>query len=138
MHPNPPDQGSVHNLDDRRAGTDQPAANRAAKKQENRAKYAAQKAERKKANAAKAASKQPKCTGKNKAGLPCRSFAVKDGLCRVHSASEEEYEILMEQARAVRRQAKVKPHELMRQVIESNPIAFMQPYLDSLGIRVIS
>jgi hypothetical protein len=43
----------------------------------------------------------------------------------------------MEQARAVRRKNQLRPHELMRVVIESNPIAFMQPYLDALGVRIV-
>jgi hypothetical protein len=81
---------------------------------------------------------QARCSALTKADRPCKSFAVtKDGLCHMHSKSEAEQELLLAQARAVRKQAKLKPHELMRVVIESNPIAFMQPYLDALGIRVI-
>jgi hypothetical protein len=79
-----------------------------------------------------------KCSALTKNGMKCKSFAyTDDGLCHMHSKSEEERQLLLKQARAVRDQAKLKPHELMRVVIESNPIAFMQPYLDALGIRVV-
>jgi hypothetical protein len=85
----------------------------------------------------------PRCEATTKVGYPCRGNATTNDpetgkrLCKTHAATEEERKIMMEQAQAVRRQAKLKPHELMRQVIESNPIAFMQPYLDALGIRVV-
>jgi hypothetical protein len=79
-----------------------------------------------------------RCKAKTKAGFPCRSFArTPDGLCYYHSRSKEEQAILQEQAQAARKMNKAKPHELMRQIIESNPIIFMQPYLDSLGIRIV-
>jgi hypothetical protein len=105
-------------------------AKRAASKA-NRAKFAEDKDKAR-------AKAQPRCNGLTKAGRPCRSFAItEDGLCHLHSKSEAEQKLLLDQARAVRQQAKLKPHELMRVVIESNPIAFMQPYLDALGIRVI-
>lgn len=57
--------------------------------------------------------------------------------CHIHSRTEEERKVLMAQAQATRAQNQLKPHELMRVVVESNPIAFMQPYLDALGIRVV-
>lgn len=85
----------------------------------------------------------PRCEAITKRGYPCRAKGVTHDpdtgklLCRIHAATEEERKVLMAQARAIRGQHKLKPHELMRQVIESNPIAFMQPYLDALGIRVV-
>jgi hypothetical protein len=79
-----------------------------------------------------------RCKGRTKLGSRCKSYAkTADGLCVRHSASEVEAKALMAQARAIRDQAKLKPHELMRAVVESNPIAFMQPYLDALGIKVV-
>lgn len=84
--------------------------------------------------------KSRRCSSVNAAGFPCKQYADRnnaDGLCVFHQKTEDERRILQQQAQIVRRQAKLKPHELMRQVIESNPVAFMQPYLDALGIRIV-
>jgi hypothetical protein len=84
--------------------------------------------------------KYGRCTAITTNGRRCRRSPIKgnpEGHCNVHSKSEEERKLLMAQARAVRGQTNLKPHELMRQVVESNPLAFMQPYLDALGIRVV-
>jgi len=80
-------------------------------------------------------------------GNQCKSRAITtaedptDGqvkrLCSFHASDMEQQRIMMEQARAVRGMRHAKPHELMRTIVESNPILFMQPYLDSLGIRIV-
>lgn len=79
-----------------------------------------------------------RCRAQTKAGRQCKARAVTDeGLCTWHSSDAETQRIMMEQATALRRRVQAKPHELMRTVIESNPVAFMQPYLDALGIRIV-
>jgi hypothetical protein len=55
----------------------------------------------------------------------------------MHSPEKQKHLELMAEAKRVHSQFKRSPHELMRTVIESNPLAFMQPYLDALGIRVV-
>lgn len=61
----------------------------------------------------------------------------KNKYCFYHAKSEEDQKRLYDQAKQIRKQSQLKPHELMRVVIESNPVAFMQPYLDALGIRIV-
>lgn len=86
--------------------------------------------------------KAPKCKGKTLKGTKCRSFAIpdNDGFCSMHGPRAAEIKAKAADgnriARAILRQKQPKPHELMRQVIESNPMLFMKPHLEALGITV--
>jgi hypothetical protein len=122
-----PDKPVIYDLSTQKGRRIKERADRQAKLKRNRAKHKVEQD-----------AKHKKCKSLTTTGMICKNLATTDdGLCYMHSKTEAERQLLVKQARAVRKQAKLKPHELMRVVIESNPIAFMQPYLDALGIRVV-
>lgn len=152
--PNEPDNlTGIYNLNTKRGRRAHAAANRRLRlkrSQENKAKQAQEqetKGPGKRAQNRDFWRQQPRCSSVTRTGKTCKRAATHPAFgappgspptkCYFHAKSEEEQEILKRQAEAVRKQSKLKPHELMRTVIESNPIAFMQPYLDSLGIRIV-
>jgi hypothetical protein len=86
------------------------------------------------------------CSALTKRGTFCKWRSVTTGendfgdegpLCEIHSKDTPHQRELARRAKIIRKQRQAKPHELMRMIIESNPIAFMQPYLDALGIRIV-
>lgn len=124
--------------DDPDVTLDKPKPTRSEKRAKNKREHRAKLAKRNKENAAAA----PKCKGKTLKGAKCRSFAIpdNDGFCGMHGPRAAEIKQKTADgtriAATIRRQKQPKPHELMRQVIESNPLLFMKPHLDALGIRI--
>jgi len=109
---------------------------------QKKARHSRENRERNAERSRKNSEEQIKCRGKTLQGRKCRSFALadNDGYCMVHGPKAEENKAKAAEgarrARLIRQQQQPKPHELMRQVIESNPILFLKPYLEAIGIHV--
>ena len=71
-----------------------------------------------------------------KARFTRREKAARRAKRRADQALEREIEEVRRRAADTRPRCKAKTRFGVQQVIESNPMAFMQPYLDALGIRV--
>src|SRR3954447_26495450 len=101
----PADKPVLYDLSTQKGRRAKAVADRQAKLRRNRAKHNT------KQDAKRAKPKHKKSKSLTTTGMICKNLATTDdGLCYMHSKTEAERQLLVKQAQAVRKQAKLKPH----------------------------